>query len=58
MLGIELESDSRTIAGLVVDHFGEFPPVGAELSIGPYVFRVAAVRNRRIEWFEVERRAK
>lgn len=57
-LGIDLESDSRTIAGLIVDHFGEFPEEGTELQLGPFVFRVARVHNRRIKWIDVVRAEK
>lgn len=54
-LNVELTSPSRTIAGMILDQFGEFPEEGAEVSRAGFTFRVSGVTDRRISWLDAER---
>jgi len=54
-LNVELESTSRTIAGLILDEIGEFPRPGREVEQAGFVFTVADVTDRRISWVHVRR---
>jgi len=54
-LGTEIETTGRTVAGLVLEHLGEFPQPGAMIRKSGYVFEVLEVRERRIELVEVRR---
>lgn len=54
-LNVELTSPSRTIAGMILDQFGEFPEEGAEVSLAGFTFRVSGLSDHRISWLDVER---
>jgi len=54
-LNVELTSPSRTIAGMILDQFGEFPEEGSEVSLAGYTFRVSGVSDHRVSWLDVER---
>jgi len=54
-LNIDIESTGRTVAGLLLDHLGEFPEAGAQVRIDNYVFEVSRVSEHRIDQVEVRR---
>jgi putative hemolysin len=55
ILNIELTSSSRTIAGMLLDEFGEFPEEGREVFQSGFIFRVSGVTDRRISWVDALR---
>ena len=54
LLGVEFESESRTVSGFVTEMLEEIPAVGAILEAAEIVFTVKAVSRRKI--LEVEAR--
>ena len=47
-LNVDLETSSRTVAGMILDKVGEFPELGSEIMVAGYVFRVAGISQHRI----------
>jgi putative hemolysin len=55
LLGKEIPSDSRTVAGLITDTLQEIPSVGTQLVIGQIEFTVKRISKTRILELEVRR---
>jgi CBS domain containing-hemolysin-like protein len=54
-LGVELDTTSRTAAGLVIERLGEIPALGHTVDVAGYRFTVAEVASLRIRWLDVAR---
>ena len=55
LLDAELDSEARTVGGLVIERLGDIPSVGAEVIVSGHVFAVRRISKNRISEVEVRR---
>lgn len=52
VLGVELDVNSRTVAGLIIETLGELPRAGATAVVSGYRFTAVEAAGHRIRWVE------
>lgn len=56
ILNVEITSSCRTIAGMLLEYFRDFPEIGQEMHLAGYIFSVAGLTNRRISLVDARRK--